>query len=529
MRKLTWLLCLLAAASLTAQPTSAPPSIVLMHGKVFTADPQKRWAQAVAIRGERIVAVGTDAEIAALATEKTTRYDLGGRVVIPGINDAHTHESPLPTHLQISTAHDPTWQDVSLAISSAVEESPGDFWIMGDIGPTLLRDPQVTADALDKAAKGRPVVLTSWTGHGSIYSRGALRALHAVSAPDPLGGWFERDSGGQITGKVWEYADMNLHRRLAETVPLDDAVDQLRTYANEALQYGITSIQNMSSQPLSGYEKVLRHADAPMRIRVIRFSGTDETSRDVRESADLPPTHRERPLTTISGTKWILDGTPIEQGAALRTNYPNTQANGKLNFPPAQIAMMVDESIKNDDQLLLHVAGDRTAAAALDAINANPAAKGRRIRFEHGDGVTRDLIPAAKNAGIIIVQNPTHFAARDAYPKGDYMLLKSLLDAGIPVALGSDGAMNPYLNIQLATNYGAESLTREQAVEAYTRTAAYAEMQEKEKGTIAAGKLADLAVLSQDIFTVSSTRLPETRSVLTIVNGKVAFDALGAR
>ena len=118
--------------------------------------------------------------------------------------------------------------------------------------------------------------------------------------------------------------------------------------------------------------------------------------------------------------------------------------------------------------------------------------------------------------------------ARDTYPKGDYMLLKTLVDAGIPVAIGSDGAMNPFLNIQLATNHGSESITRDHAVEAYTRMSAYAEMQEKEKGTIAPGKLADLAVLSQDIFTVPATRLPDTRSILTILNGKVVYDVTAA-
>src|SRR5947208_1711957 len=148
MRTLMWLLCLSAAVSLNAQTTSGPPSIVLLHGKVFTADPQKRWAEAVAMRGERIVAVGTNAEIAALATDKTKQYDVGGRVVIPGINDAHTHQSPLPAHFQISTSRDPTWEEVSLAVGSAVEESPGDFWVLGDIGPTLLRDPQATSGAL---------------------------------------------------------------------------------------------------------------------------------------------------------------------------------------------------------------------------------------------------------------------------------------------------------------------------------------------------------------------------------------------
>jgi predicted amidohydrolase YtcJ len=149
-----------------------------------------------------------------------------------------------------------------------------------------------------------------------------------------------------------------------------------------------------------------------------------------------------------------------------------------------------------------------------------------RPRIEHGDGLQRDLFPLAKSTGAVIVQNPSHFEARPFFPSGDYQLLKSFLTAGIPIALGSDGPTNPYLNILLATerrNNPDEALTRDEAVRAYTSGSAYAEMKEREKGTIAKGMLADLAVLSQDIFEVPPPALPETQSVLTIVGGKVVY------
>ena len=123
--------------------------------------------------------------------------------------------------------------------------------------------------------------------------------------------------------------------------------------------------------------------------------------------------------------------------------------------------------------------------------------------------------------------NPAHIVARSLYPKGPYMPVKSLLKAGVPVAIGSDGATNPGLNLQLITTMPgnvAEAITREEAVDAYTRGSAFAEFAENEKGTIAAGKVADLAVLSQDIFRVPLDALPETKSVLTFVDGKIAFD-----
>jgi predicted amidohydrolase YtcJ len=188
------------------------------------------------------------------------------------------------------------------------------------------------------------------------------------------------------------------------------------------------------------------------------------------------------------------------------------------------------EAFDSKEQTLLHVAGDRTAAAVFDAMRAvGPAEEWRkkRVRFEHGDGLHPDLIALAKEFGVVVVVNPAHIVARSLYPKGPYMPVKSLLKAGVPVAIGSDGPMNPGLNLLLVTTMpgnAAEGITREEAVDAYTRGSAFAELAENEKGTIAAGKLADLAVLSQDIFRVPLDELPDTKSVLTIVDGKVAFD-----
>jgi predicted amidohydrolase YtcJ len=163
------------------------------------------------------------------------------------------------------------------------------------------------------------------------------------------------------------------------------------------------------------------------------------------------------------------------------------------------------------------------------------------VRIEHGDGIMPDLVARAKELGVTVVVNPTHFTLRELFLKryglertNQMQPLRSLLTAGIPVAIGSDGPNNPYLNIMLASLYPGkplEAITREQAVTAYTLTAAYAEFAEKEKGSLEAGKLADLAVLSQDIFHVPPEDLPKTESVLTMVGGKIVYDskAVGMR
>ncbi|MGA8808493.1 MAG: amidohydrolase family protein [Thermoanaerobaculia bacterium] len=527
---------LLLAAVLASLPAialaQAAPDLIIHHAKVFTSDPAHRFAEALAIQDNKIVAVGTNGEIMAMADRKTNRIDAGGRVVVPGFNDAHTHQGPRPEGFTVSPEENAAWPLVSAALANAAEETPGDVWIYGSVSPKLLDDPAVTAQALDKVAQHRKVVLGVWTGHGTILSSEAMNALRIRdSAVDPAGGSFERDESHHLTGKMFEYADWNAERRLADTVSDADAADQLKAYSDRALGFGITSIQNMSMFPLTRYEKVERHAPAAIRIRMIRMPMSETASRDASEGATLPVTSRERPLSIISGTKWILDGTPVEQGAAVRLPYPGTTDKmGKLNFAPDEIKAIMKEAFDSKEQTLLHVVGDRTAAAVFDAMRAvGPAEEWRkkRVRIEHGDGLHPDLIPLAKEFGVVVVLNPTHIVARPLFPKGPYMPVKSLLKAGVPIAIGSDGPMNPGLNLLLITTMpgnAAEAITREEAVDAYTRGSAFAEFAENEKGTIAAGKLADLAILSQDIFRVSADALPDTKSELTIVDGKIAYD-----
>jgi hypothetical protein len=217
------------------------------------------------------------------------------------------------------------------------------------------------------------------------------------------------------------------------------------------------------------------------------------------------------------------------------TDRPNT--SGELNFSEKEMEDILRDSLQRNDQLLVHVVGDRTVEAflkAMDATGGRAVWSKRRVRMEHGDGILPDLAARVHELGIVVVQNPTHLALRDLMVRcygndraDQLQALRSLLDSGIPLALGSDGPANPYLNIMLATTYPGkpeEAITREQAVVAYTLTSAYAEFAEKDKGSLEPGKLADLDVLSQDIFKVPADDLPKTESVLTMVGGRVVYD-----
>jgi predicted amidohydrolase YtcJ len=328
-------------------------------------------------------------------------------------------------------------------------------------------------------------------------------------------------------------------RSLSDQTSEADALIQLRDTFSAAVKWGVTTIQDMENDmPPDRCIALLEKLPVPIRVRVIRMPGTTPEGRDIQEGRPVP--RSSNPLITISGTKWILDGTPVEGTFAPR-NDPSTfdyfQLHEQLTFPQAELAAMLQETLHDHDQLLLHVSASRAAAAMLSAMQAEGGAQvwaKQRVRFEHGDGLTPDLIPRVREMGIIVVRNPIHGAGGDENPNLRGVLerikaqpLRSLLAAGIPVAFGSDGPPNPYLNIMLASLdpvRPSEAITREQAIIAYTLTSAYAEFAEKDKGSLEPGKLADLAVLSQDVFTVDPSELPKTESVLTMVGGKIVYD-----
>lgn len=539
MKKLTLLLIIGISLNFAVLAQQTSPELILYNGKVFTSDPINSNAEAIAIRGERILAVGSNEEIKKLANAKTRLIDLQNRVVTPGFNDAHFHFMPDPKgfNLRFNTL-EPSWEETAAAIEAAVKQSPAGTWIFGYVGSKVVLNEQITRSALDKIAPNHPVLLRAFYGHGYIVNSEAMPLLQiAEEESDPLGGYFERiPNSKKINGRFWEYAEWKPNRILANQISDADAIAELKKMADEAVGFGITSMQIMSSMSVDRFAKLLVKADLPIRVRAIPFAMTAPKKRDTSEFQMLSKLRFPESKVTVSGIKWVLDGTPIERGAAFRKPYDDrSDWRGRLNFSESEIAAIIKESLDFKQPLLLHCAGDRCAEAvfnAMEKVGGKTNWKAKRVRIEHGDGVIDDLIPRAKKLGVIIVQNPTHFAPIEGLqiPQSLKKLapFRTLVEAGIPVALGSDGPMNPFLNIMLAAIHPArpgEAITREQAVKAYTFSGAYAEFSEKEKGTLTKGKLADLTVLSQDIFNIPVPELPKTQSVLTIIGGKIVHDA----
>jgi hypothetical protein len=258
------------------------------------------------------------------------------------------------------------------------------------------------------------------------------------------------------------------------------------------------------------------------------------------ETIDGRPTLPPQPAARIDlrGMKWIIDGTPIERLAYLREPYSDAaDERGRLNLPQGRIDEFVGWAYGSEDPMLVHAVGDAAIDAYLTALEKTGRPEVWRLkrpRIEHGDMLSDDLLARVKALGVVVAVNPFHFMFPDVYlarlgpaRKAWMQPLKTLIERGIPVAIGSDGPMNPFMNVLWASTHltnPSQALTREQAVVAYTRGSAFAEFTEREKGQLAVGMLADLAVLSADLFTATPEQVPAITSVLTMVGGQVVHD-----
>ena len=538
---------LLLAVVSTAARAERQRATALVGGKIFTADPERPWASAVAMRGDSILAVGDDGPVLRAAGDDAVVYDLQGRTVVPGMNDAHVHVL-LPRGIYLNSpafvpGPGPTLQDVQGMLAGAAGQVPPGAWLFVVVGTAVLDDANATRLALDPVSAANPVWLQGWSGHGTVLNSAAISALGlAQDEPDPFGGSYERVPGTQLlTGVVHEYAEYRIWRALFGTMSDAELIAQYQAAAVQALQVGYTSWQDMAvGLPHDRAVRVLRAAGLPLRVRSIclqlepnegcAFERAKEGSGD---------------MVTPSGIKWITDGTPIERRAFLDEDYADRPGvRGSFNLPANRMAEILDQSLDGSPhqrQLLFHGVGDGAIDTLLDALDASGGHEvwsGRRTRIEHGDLLFSNNYARAASNGVTVVQNGRHLALTAVFAQrftpaifSQLEPLQSLLTAGIPVALGTDGigqVVSPWLDVFLVSihpTHPSEALSVEQAVTAYTRGSATAEFQEHRKGTLSRGMLADLAVLSQDPFSLPPPALPGTRSLMTVVGGRILYDA----
>ncbi len=543
------LLAMAASMNLTlAKADGVKVTKILHHGKIFTGDSSNKWAEAIVIKNRFIVYAGDNEGALKFANANSQIIDLQGKLVIPGINDAHMHilpynsNGPLLISPEAMLGPGPTLEELLYLLEQATMAYPAGTWLYAPIGWLVNDTPQVTRFLLDEVAPNHPVVLPYM--HSLIVNTLALQTVGiSETEPDPFGGVYERFPGTDVlNGRLHEYALYNFIRRVTMQVPIEQLRQMYQQYIDDAVSLGVTSVQDLPIGLTNQKAvEVLAGMDLKMRVRVINLPMTMEEADQWSPGFQIQPFWSK--LTT-TGVKWFHDGTVIDRLGAVTEPYIDRPGwYGMFNFPLDVYQQIVADGLKSPgdfQQRVFHTFGDRAIDNLLNAMsNTAPDRRwvNHRVQLIHGDMIREDHIASIKIKGLIVVQNPTHLAVPHLFmlrygPERMAWVqpLKTLVDAGIPLALGSDGIgaiISPFVDIMFAVIHPTrptEGLTVEQALMAYTSGSAYAEFKDHVKGTLKPGMLADLAVLSQDIFSIPPDQFPVTFSLLTIVDGEIVHN-----
>ena len=543
----------LLTAAVLAPPQPAPPDRIFVNARIWTGDDARPEAKALAIAGDRLVAVGEDAAIRAMAGAGTDVIDLGGRRVVPGFNDAHWH---LPSRRSADLAGAGSVDEIQARLREFALTLPPGAWLTGR-GWTPADFPANTAHRryLDATFPDRPVLITDRDGHQAL-ANGAALALAGVTAatPDPEGGRVEHDAAGAPTGLLKESAT-SLVGRLVPAPGVDEIHRALLDELARASAFGLTSLQiasgRASGPAFEAMQRALRNGELTVRLRVAVPFDRDATPERLAEYAALRDAHQGG-LLTFGIAKGMLDGTVDAHTAAMLEPYSGSEDLGLPMWTREDLARVVTAYDRAGLQIQLHAIGDQAIRMALDAYESAARANGssgRRHRIEHIEVPSLDDLPRFKALGVI-ASTQAIFASPDAATLQNYApalgparaarsnAFKLFDDAGAVQAFGSDYPVFPMdvlRGIHAAVTrempdgtpkggwHPEHRLTVETALRHFTRDAAFASFEEAEKGTLAPGKLADFVVLTEDILDAPASRLLTARVFLTVMGGKTVY------
>ncbi|HEX8108416.1 MAG TPA: amidohydrolase [Kofleriaceae bacterium] len=524
---------------------SGPPDVVMVGGDVWTMDPAHPRAQAVAWRGDQVVAVGDDAAVRALAGPSTRILDLHGRSATPGLVDAHCHLYGLGVDLENVSVRGLDSEAATVAMmADAAKTRPASQWLLGR-GWDQNRWPGQqfpTRAALDAAISDRPVVLGRIDGHAIWVNSVALRAAGITRAtPDPPGGKIVRDAQGEPTGVLIDNAEALVVSRQPEASP-ELRAQRLRAAAAVAIAAGLTGVHEMGIEEATAdaYKKLAAAHQLPLRVHA--YLSVPERL----ERLATPP----EPATgrfEMRGIKIYADGALGSRGARLYEPYTDDPGNrGLWRTDPATLARAVDAAVAGGWQVAIHAIGDAAVGSVIDAyLAANRAHPGdHRLRIEHTQVIAAKDVPRMALAHAIASMQPTHgtsdmpWAEARLGPervKGAYAW-RTMLDHHIPFAAGSDFPVEqvpPILGLYAAVTrqdaqgkpaggwYPQQRMTLSEAIDGFTHGAAYAEGAEATRGVLAVGRHADLTVFSGALAPDRS--LLDLRVDYTIVDGEIVY------
>jgi hypothetical protein len=548
------LLLALAASALAADGKPAA-DLVVTNGRVFTVDPSRPVAEALAVVGERIVAVGPRAEIEAWRGPKTEVIDAGGRLVLPGFDDSHVHfydGSAKLAQVKLKDARSP--EELARRIAAQAKTLPKGEWVLGGTwDDQAFERPRLPArQDVDALTPETPVFVDRYDGHMALANGVALRLAGITRATEaPPGGEIVRDAAGEPTG-VLKDAAMGLVYRVVPPPSAEARLRAIRAGLRHAASLGITSVQDMGPAPedVAAYAELLERGELTLRVSAapLETGWEDQARLGLRRAFGSP-------WLRLGAVKGFADGSLGSATAFFFEPYTDDPSkSGLLSDEMQPIEAMRERLVKADAaglQLCIHAIGDRAISIVLDLFGDVLKANGprdRRWRIEHAQHMAPPDFARLARLGVIASVQPYHavddgrwaeerIGSRRA--KTTYAF-RSFLDARVRLALGTDWPVAPldpmatlHAAVTRATLDGKrpggwvpeQKITLAEAIEAYTAGAAYAEFQEKDKGRLVPGQLADLVILSEDVFAVPAERIQDVRAGTTIVGGRVVYAA----
>jgi predicted amidohydrolase YtcJ len=557
---------LIALAALSASAALAQPAdLVLRNGKIVTVNAGQPIVQALAARGDRISALGSNADAVKWIGPRTQVIDLQGQLAIPGFIEGHGHFTGVGEYrLGLDLREARTWDQIVAQVARAAQQAKPGAWILGrgwhqekwDHAPNPNVEGFPLHASLDGVSPHNPVLLTHASGHAVFVNAKALEAANITrDTPNPSGGEILKDASGAPTGLLRETAQQLANRAhdayLAKRTPEQAAADLRKVIeiaSKECLSKGITTFEDAGS-PLTTadmFRAMAERNELPLRLWVMLRGPNDLLAKnlDRYRTVDVGQNH-----LAIKAIKRYMDGALGSRGAWLLAPYADKPESTGLNVEdPADIRAAAELAMAHDYQLCVHAIGDRANRETLNIYESvfreHPEKKDLRWRIEHAQHIDPADIPRFGQLGVIAAMQANHCTSDAPYvllrlgPKraeeGAYVWQK-LMKSGAVVGNGTDAPVEDVSPIACyyaavsrrlkdgTTFYPAQRMSREEALRAYTWNNAYAAFQEKLKGSLEVGKLADVTVLTKDILTVPEDQILATDVKYTIVGGKVMF------
>ena len=550
--------CLILSLKISAQ-SKPVADLIVTNAKVWTGDDAHPQAQAVAVRGDRILAVGSSVDMEALRGTETKVIDAGGKLLVPGFNDAHVHFVGGGMDLDNVHLKDAGSVDEFVSrIREQVKKTPKGQWVLGGgWDETKWTPPQLpTKELIDSFTPDTPVFLDRYDGHMALANSVALR-LAGITAqtPDPPGGVIVRDAQGNPTGALKDAA-AELVIKIIPPITHDQRIAAIKRGLEYAASVGVTSFQEMNDEytdsfaDIGAYDELLQSGDLTARVYVAASIA------DGKKEADMGIRHAfGSSFLRIGALKGFADGDLGSRTAYFYQPYTDEPNNSGLLHkqmqPPSQMQDRITSADAERLQICIHAIGDKAISTILDmyteAVKANRGSE-RRFRIEHAQHMAQKDFARFAQLDVIASVQPYQAIddgrwaeARIGHDRASRTYaFRTFLNYGVHLAFGTDwdvAPLDPLLGVYAAVTratldgknpngwFPEQKLTVDEAMKAYTMGSAYAEFQDEVKGAITPGKLADMVLLSDDIFTIDPVKIRDVKVLKTIVDGKVVWDS----